>query len=246
MSLTPVYRAPTALTSGRRWLAVSGTSLAGFIAIAGIVVVSGGSDALDRSVFTDASASRSSVATAAARVVTGFGSFPVVVAVAVLAAAGLWARTRQQAMSAILLGAVTVTAGVVYLIKVAVSRARPSTDTLIGAASLDFSFPSGHTTNAAVVYVLTAILYAATMPRRRSRALPIAIAVVLSALVGVTRVYLGYHWATDVIAGWLLATAVVATASYLSQTWTATGRELGHRRSSDLVDVNSHLHHRPW
>jgi membrane-associated phospholipid phosphatase len=92
--------------------------------------------------------------------------------------------------------------------------------TVIGSAQRDFSFPSGPTTNATLAYVLAALLLTAGMRRALWRRVTSASAVALAFLVGLSRIYLGYHWATDVLAGWLLATAVIA-ASYFA------GRGLG-------------------
>jgi len=122
----------------------------------------------------------------------------------------LWRRTQSIGLSLVLPTAVVVTAGLVYLLKSAVSRARPPIDTLLGTPSTDFSFPSGHTTNGSVVYLLSALLMATTFERLWQRRLLRVIGGLVGLAVGLTRVYLGFHWATDVIAGWLLAAAVVS------------------------------------
>lgn len=65
------------------------------------------------------------------------------------------------------------------------------------------SFPSGHSFNAAVVYISIALAFAAISPRRSVRATVIATAIVASLLIAWSRVWLGVHWPSDVIAGWL-------------------------------------------
>src|SRR5690606_8541528 len=64
-------------------------------------------------------------------------------------------------------------------------------------------FPSGHSFNAAVVYIAMAIAFAAMSRRHSVRYLLIGTAMVLSALVAGSRVVLGVHFPSDVVAGWL-------------------------------------------
>lgn len=66
------------------------------------------------------------------------------------------------------------------------------------------SFPSGHALMSAVVYLTLGVLIARTQPEFRVRAFIMGFAVFIALLVGVSRVYLGVHWPTDVLAGWCL------------------------------------------
>jgi undecaprenyl-diphosphatase len=145
-----------------------------------------------------------------AGVITALGSVPAVIAMTVFVAGLLWWRTRQPFPPLLLLSAVAVTAGFVFILKLAVSRSRPPVATVIGVPSTDYSFPSGHTTDGTLVYLLSAWLLAATVERVWQRRMLVVIALVVAFAIGLTRVYLGFHWATDVVAGWLLAVSIIS------------------------------------
>ena len=144
------------------------------------------------------------------RVVTQLGGTLVIVAVCVLVAAIETWRTRSRSVvgfiAAVLIG-ITAIANVTKLI---VGRARPNVDRLVGFSGT--SFPSGHSATAAAVYAGLAML----IGRRRSprtRRLLAAVAVGIAGTVGATRVLLGVHWNTDVIAGLLIGWAWFAVCS---------------------------------
>lgn len=95
--------------------------------------------------------------------------------------------------------------GAAALIKVAVSRPRPSpkqVEVLLRLGS--FSFPSGHVVHFTVFYGFLAVILVACWRSSWWRNTLIAVCVALIALVGLSRIYLGEHWLTDVIAGYLI------------------------------------------
>lgn len=202
--------------SDRRWLAASGVGLLGFLTVAGLMLATRGVDGLDVAVGRESVSLRSSSLTDAARAATFLGSTHAVVAAAVVAGALLWWRTGDPTVPLVLLSAVAVTLPLVRLLKTGFDRARPPLDALLGPPALDHSFPSGHTADGGVVYALAAVLLALTFGRVLLRRLVVAVGVVVVVAIGLSRVYLGYHWATDVVAGWLLAGAIVAAAVYLA------------------------------
>ena len=85
---------------------------------------------------------------------------------------------------------------------------RPRPDFIEPLASVSSaSFPSGHATFSAITYLTLAALLARTTPQLRLRLYAIAIALLLTILVGITRVLLGVHYPTDVLAGWCVGAA---------------------------------------
>ncbi len=77
------------------------------------------------------------------------------------------------------------------------------------------SFPSGHSTMAATTYLTLAMLVSSLEPRRRTKALVYGLAGVVLVGVGFSRIYLGVHWPSDVLAGWCLG-AAWALAAWLA------------------------------
>jgi undecaprenyl-diphosphatase len=135
------------------------------------------------------------------RDVTAFGGF-LLIGLLTLAAivALLFLRLRREAMLLLL----TVVGGrlVEYGMKLLFGRPRPEIVphlTEVGGAS----FPSGHSFNSAVAYIAVALAFATLSTRESVRLTIVGAAIVLSLLVAWSRVWLGVHFPSDVVAGWL-------------------------------------------
>jgi undecaprenyl-diphosphatase len=110
-------------------------------------------------------------------------------------------RTAGSVLAACLSGAVLSD-----LLKDFFGRPRP--DLVPHAAYvLTPSFPSGHALLSALVYLTLAALVTRQLKRRRLKLHVMTVAVLLTMLVGTSRVYLGVHWPSDVLAGWAIGAA---------------------------------------
>lgn len=124
-----------------------------------------------------------------------------VLTLAVVAATGLLlVRRLWLTAGAIVLAALSGNL-MVDLIKGHVARARPTLVPQLVEVS-NYSFPSGHAANSAIVWLTLAALGGQVVPERAARAYLAGGAVLLVAAIGASRVYLGVHWPSDVLAGW--------------------------------------------
>ncbi len=103
------------------------------------------------------------------------------------------------------------------LLKNAFARPRPELVAhLVDVRS--YSFPSGHAMLSAVTFLTLGALLARVQARKRLKAYILGIALLLTLLVGASRIYLGVHWPSDVLAGWCLG-AAWAMLCWLVATW---------------------------
>ncbi|MGU3435946.1 phosphatase PAP2 family protein [Actinomycetes bacterium M1A6_2h] len=143
--------------------------------------------------------------------VTDAGGPPATAAVGVIVAGLLWWRTRSSIPSIVLLLTVGLAAIACTIIKLVVARDRPPVSIHL-MTETDYSFPSGHVTGSATLLFMIAILAGAGASAARRTLLTLA-TVCLVTVVAVSRLYLGVHWLTDVVAGALLAGLAVTLGS---------------------------------
>lgn len=199
-------------STGRRWLILAILGWSGFLLLTLWVNRLGGPAPLDLSVLAAVLPVRTPLLAAAATGLTLWGAYPVIYGIAMIMAILLWGRTGRLLPGLTLLVTVVATGAVVTLTKHLIERPRPPVSAMLGDPAVDGSFPSGHTTSGSLVWVLGTLLLAFTLTDRRARAALAASGVAIALVIGATRVYLGYHWTTDVLGGWLLALAIGATA----------------------------------
>lgn len=140
-----------------------------------------------------------------ARDITSLGSFAVL-GIALASVVGYLLLIRKPSAALFVLFAVIGGAALNSVLKTLFARARP--DILPhGANVFTASFPSGHAAISAIAYLTLAALLARTTPSRRLRYYYVVIGCLLAFMVGATRVYLGVHYPTDVLAGWCIGGA---------------------------------------
>ena len=156
----------------------------------------------------------------AMRDITALGSAPALV-IAVLAVVGFLLLAKAWRPAIFTLAASGGGIILSSLLKYTVDRPRPD---LVPHGNLIYtsSFPSGHSMMSAVVYLTLAALVARLIERRRLKGYALGVAIILTFLVGLSRIYLGVHWPSDVLAGWS-AGAAWALGCWLIARWIGLG-----------------------
>lgn len=129
---------------------------------------------------------------------------------AAAAAVLAWRGRRFEAV--LVVGSAVVAGGLISALKLVYARPRPPLELRLVPEG-GFSLPSGHALGATVVLGVLAVVAGSLLRRRAARVGLGAAAAALVAAAGASRVYLGVHWSTDVIDGWLVGSACVALAA---------------------------------
>jgi undecaprenyl-diphosphatase len=141
----------------------------------------------------------------AARDVTSLGSM-VVLGIVTLAAVGYLFLAGKSAVGWLLLIAVVGGVALSDLLKFAFGRARPDVVAPM-ARVFTTSFPSAHATMSAITYLTIGAILARSQSSSTISLYFISLAALLTMLIGVSRIYLGVHYPTDVLAGWCIGGA---------------------------------------
>jgi membrane-associated phospholipid phosphatase len=186
------------------------------LAVIWLGMLLGGTGAFDRSVYEAVYAGHRPVLLALARIFTALGEPTVLVTAGFLVAGWIWWKRHPHLAFAILL-IVLVGRGLAEAQKYWIARVRPDLEPHLVVVKTS-SFPSGHATSSMIFYLTVAL--ALTMGTRWHR-VAAGSAILLSLLIGTSRVMLGVHWPSDVIGGWAFGLLWVLVTLKLA------GRSLG-------------------
>lgn len=159
---------------------------------------------------------------------SGLGSTAVLTLFTIMSV-GYLALVGARPMALLVATAVVTGSVAVTWLKAGFGRLRPAADfaELIAPGP---SFPSGHASTSAIVFLTLGALLASTRRRGSERMYVLAMAVLMTVLVGLSRIALGVHWATDVLAGWAFGAAWATV-------WLLLARRL-HRNQSTTETAN--------
>ena len=185
--------------SERRPPALQWRFIAAIVVLAAIwlAMLLGGTGAFDRTVYEALYAGHRPVLLTLARLFTALGEPTVLIGACVATALWLWYRGRGRLGLTLLLIAM-IGRGLSEAQKYWIARARPDLEPHLVIVKTQ-SFPSGHATSSMIFYLALALALAGHTRWDRTAA---AGAVLLSLLIGTSRVMLGVHWPSDVIGGW--------------------------------------------
>jgi undecaprenyl-diphosphatase len=153
----------------------------------------------------------------AMRDITALGGFTFLTLFVLIAAASLafYGRTRS---AVVLLVTVVLAELSNDLLKLVFDRPRPDL-VAHGSYVYSHSFPSGHSMLSATVFLTTAAILSSLERKRRAKAFVFTLALLLTGAIGVSRVYLGVHWPSDVLAGWTLGAGWALVARVALGLW---------------------------
>lgn len=181
--------------------------------------------------------SRTPALDVAAQVVTAVGSEPAVGLLTVLAVAWLVRVKRAYSSAVLLAGSMAVAAVVSIGLKHLVGRVRPPAGDVLGPVDSGFSFPSGHTLFSTVFFGVVAGLLLTHLRGRAARVLVVVGWLGASAAVGASRLYLGYHWLTDVLASYALAVVILVAGATAARAFHRQGSRAARRTRGVDVDA---------
>lgn len=163
-----------------------------------------------------------------ARDITALGGIPILSLVTLFLVIYLWMGGDYRAVMFIVLvavGGLLISFGLKHLI------GRPRPDLIShGTQVYSLSFPSSHAMMSAAVYYAVGLLARESVVLRRRKVNTVFFLALLIALIGISRVYLGVHWPTDILAGWILGVLWVHVSLLIVRHFGEAGTSLISRR----------------
>lgn len=230
MTPTDIAAAPAPRSRGadasRRSLVLGAALGFGLGALFGVLVISGAIHGFDETVSAAMSQREGALADPrlreALRDITALGSFSVLAA-AVIAASGYLFASQRPRLAVLLAASALGATAFSTVLKMAIDRARPDAAEP-GLRTFTASFPSGHALLSAAIILTIGGLIAFAARRRSESVTVMAIAAILTLVVGASRVTLGVHWPSDVIAGWGLGFGWACLTLLVARITTDSGR----------------------
>ncbi|CAN5242025.1 phosphatase PAP2 family protein [soil metagenome] len=147
--------------------------------------------------------------------ITALGGVTVLTLLTALTAGYLLA-SQKAGTALFLVAAIAGGAIVSSILKSSYARPRPDlVEHLVEVHST--SFPSGHAMNSAITYLTLGVLLARVEKDRRVRIYLMSVAILLTLTIGMSRIYLGVHWPSDVVAGWCIGACWAALCSLVAR-----------------------------
>lgn len=204
------------LTSG----ALLGLLAAVILGLADGAVEHNGLAAMDPVIWEWAVTHRTPALTTVAIVITELGSTLSMGVIATVTVLVLWIRGRRG--NAVLVAVVSAGAGLLVMVgKATVGRQRPPEEFRL-VVETNESFPSGHALASAAIIGVLLVVFVPMIRSTAWRAAAIGGGVLFVLAIGWSRIYLGVHWATDVIAGWVTGVAWLLLCVTVREVWRLT------------------------
>jgi membrane-associated phospholipid phosphatase len=182
---------------------------------------------LDRPTLDAMVALRSPGSAAVVTAFTNLGQTVAMVIIGLSLTSWLYWRYRRGSIWVLMLVAPIISVSLTELSKLAFARPRPPYASAVPPYETSFSLPSGHTLNSTVVAGTLAYLTVWLTRRVWVRVVAIIAAITWAVLIGLSRVFLGHHWLTDVTAGWLMGLSWLTMLILGHQIWLARRAAVG-------------------